>query len=131
MKLMCIAKAKDKSSKNLTHVQQIKSADRRVLSIDVEIKQKWYKYFRKLLNEEYQRRDRGCGISNENVIPGIARDEMVEALNRMKNGNSVGPDGRPVDVWKTLGEKGVNILWQMMSRIYEKEMMLLNVWRER
>ncbi|XP_072375757.1 uncharacterized protein [Diabrotica undecimpunctata] len=80
-------------------------------------------YFRKLINEDYQIRDRGCGISNENVIPGIARDEVLDALNRMKSGKEVGPNGMPVEVCKALGEEGVDILWQMMSRIYEEERM--------
>ncbi|CAG9832319.1 unnamed protein product [Diabrotica balteata] len=90
-RLYTIAKARDQASKDLTHVRQVNSADRKVLRTDVE---------------EHQRIDRICGISNENVIPGIARDK-VKALNKTKKRRAVGPDGIPVEVWKAIGKERI------------------------
>ena len=37
----------------------------------------------------------------------------------MKNGKATGMDGIPVEVWKYLGEEGIDMLWDMMQGIYE------------
>jgi len=37
----------------------------------------------------------------------ITREEVKEALRKMKSGKAVGPDSIPVKVWKSLGEDGV------------------------
>ena len=48
---------------------------------------------------------------------------MERALDKMKNGKAVGPDGIPVEVWKCLGREGVDILWDLFSKIYHQEKM--------
>ena len=30
-------------------------------------------------------------------------------------------DGIPVEVWKCLGEEGIDMLWDLMQRIYEQD----------
>ena len=37
----------------------------------------------------------------------ITREEVKEALRKMKSGKAVGPDNIPVEVWKSLGEESV------------------------
>ncbi|XP_072377956.1 uncharacterized protein [Diabrotica undecimpunctata] len=54
-RLYSIAKVRDEISQDLTHIRQIKSADGRVLRSDVQIKRRWYEYFRMLLNEELKK----------------------------------------------------------------------------
>ena len=39
----------------------------------------------------------------------------------MNNGKAMGPDGIPVDVWKSLGEKGVDMLLDLLQKIFEQE----------
>ena len=39
----------------------------------------------------------------------------------MKKGKATGMDGIPVEVWKSLGEEGIDMLWDMMQGIYEQE----------
>ena len=39
----------------------------------------------------------------------------------MKNGNATGMDGIPVEVWKCLGEEGIDMLWDLMKGICEQE----------
>ncbi|XP_072380840.1 uncharacterized protein [Diabrotica undecimpunctata] len=128
-RLYSIARASNKASKDLTYVLQIKGADGRVLRTGVEIKQKSYEYLSKFLNEKHQRSDKACATPNKNVIPEITREEVIKTLNRSMNGKALGPDGIPVEVWKALGEKGIDILWQMVSKIHEEER-IPNAWRE-
>jgi len=40
----------------------------------------------------------------------ITREEVKEALRKMKVGKVVGPDSIPVEIWKSLGEEGVKWL---------------------
>ena len=41
----------------------------------------------------------------------------------MQNGKAVGPDGIPVEVWKSLGEEGVDMLLDLLQNIFEQEKM--------
>ncbi|XP_072398114.1 uncharacterized protein [Diabrotica undecimpunctata] len=100
-RLYNIAKERDKSSKDLTRVRQNKNADGRVLRTDVKIKQRWYEYFSKLLDEKNQRRE--CRIINENV--------------RLK-------------VWKALGEERVVFFVVNDEQDIYKEEKMPNAWRE-
>ena len=78
-------------------------------------------YFDKLLNEENPRSIFGDGVPNEGLTQGISRNEVKVAISRMKNGKATGMDGIPVEVWKCLGEEGIDMLWDMMQGIYEQE----------
>ena len=35
----------------------------------------------------------------------------------------MGPDGIPVEVWKSLGEEGVDMLLDLLQKIFEQEKM--------
>jgi len=48
----------------------------------------------------------------------ISKEEVNEALRRMKYGKVVGPDLIPVEVWKSLGQVGVNWLTELFTVIF-------------
>jgi len=100
-----------------------------VLSDEKEIKNIWKVYFEKLLNEENERRVFGEGIANERETPGIERSEVRQALKKMKNAKATGPDGIPAEVWKSLGDEGVYLLWDLFRKVYDQEKMP-DAWRE-
>ena len=77
----------------------------------------------KLLNEENPRTVFGDGVPNEGLTPAINREEVEVALKGMKHGKAIGPDGIPVEVWKTLGEEVVGILLDLLQKIFEREKM--------
>ena len=52
-------------------------------------------------------------MPNEGLTQGISRDEVKIAISRMKNGKATGMDGIPVEVWKCLGEEGIDMLWDL------------------
>ena len=76
---------------------------------------------KKKLNEENPRSIFDDGVPNEWLTQGISRDEVKVAVSRMKNGKATGMDGIPVEVWKCLGEEGIDMLWDLMQGIYEQE----------
>ena len=41
----------------------------------------------------------------------------------MKHGKAMGPDGIPVEVWTSLGEEGVDMLLDLLQKIFEQEKM--------
>ena len=128
-KIFRMAKARNKATKDFTHIKQMKDEHGSVLTENDKIKCRWESYFNRLLNEENPRVVFGNGAPNEGITPGICREEVRKALYKMKNGKACGPDEIPVEVWKSLGEDGVDVLWDLMQKIYQKEEMP-NEWRD-
>ena len=128
-KIYSLAKRRNKAAKDLTQITQIKSETGEILSNEQEIKARWKIYFERLLKEENGRRIFGEGTANERETLGIARDEVVVALKGMKNGKATGPDEIPAEVWKALGEEGVDLLWDLLKKVYDQEKMP-DAWRD-
>ena len=63
------------------------------------------------------------GVPNEGLTLAINSGEVEVALKGMKHGKAMGPDGIPVEVWKSLGEGGVDMLLDLLQKIFEQEKM--------
>ena len=124
-----LAKSRNRATKDLTQIKQMKNAEGFVLREESEIRNRWKVYFEKLLNEENERRYIEEGTENERETPAIEKQEVQLALRRMKNGKASGPDEIPAEAWKSLGDEGINLLWELFRKIYDKEKMP-NAWRE-
>ena len=79
-----------------------------------KIIERWKGYYGKLLNEENPRAVFGDGVPNEGSTREINREEVEVALKEMKNGKAMGPDGISVEIWKSLGEEGVDMLLDLL-----------------
>ena len=123
-----IVKSRDKASKDMTHIRQIKDKNGRILSKEESIRARWKEYFEKLLNEENPRIIIGDGNPHQRIVQDINREEVKRALDKMKKGKAVGPDGIPAEVWKCLGREGIHILCDLMCKMYHQERMP-NMWR--
>ena len=128
-KVFKLAKRRNKSTKDITHIRQIKDERGVVLSRERDILTRWKSYFEKLLNEENERLMREDGEPNEQLVGEITRQEVERALKKMKNGKSMGPEGIPVEAWRALGGEGVDIVHQLIREIMEKEV-IPEKWRE-
>uniref|UniRef100_A0A8D8YAF2 Craniofacial development protein 2 n=3 Tax=Cacopsylla melanoneura TaxID=428564 RepID=A0A8D8YAF2_9HEMI len=128
-RLLRIAKAKDRESKDVTVIKQIKDKEGNVLQDHNHIKERWREYFEGLLNEENLRDIFESGVENLGVVKEVSREEIEKALKKMKNGKAVGVDGIPVEVWKCLGEEGIDILWDLMMKCMDQER-IPNEWRK-
>ena len=53
----------------------------------------------------------------------VSREEVKSALRRMKKGKEVGPDELPVEVWKCMGEMGIEFLTRLFNRLLMGERM--------
>ena len=47
--------------------------------------------------------------------------EVKNVLRRMKKGKAVGPDELPVEVWKCMGEMGIEFLTKLFNRLLVSE----------
>ena len=53
----------------------------------------------------------------------VSRRKVKNALRRMKKDKAVGPDELPVEVWKCMGEMGINFLTRLFNRLLIGERM--------
>ena len=100
-----IAKARNRATKDLTHIKQIKDKNGGILTREDDIKIRWKEYFGNLLNEENPRSVRGDGVPVERQVPRISRREVRRALGKMKKGKAVRPDGIPLRFGGVWGKK--------------------------
>ena len=76
------------------------------------------------MNEENDReaRKKEAEVVNEEVNC-VSRKEVKIALRRMKKSKAVGPDKLQVQVWKFMGEMGIEFLTRLFNKILVDEWM--------
>ncbi|XP_063599473.1 uncharacterized protein LOC134775795 [Penaeus indicus] len=82
-----IAKARDKASKDIVHIIQIK--------------------------------DNNGSVPTREKPDDLSSLEVKKALIKMKNGKGVGPDEILIEAWKCLGDEGVDIILDLLRKIYQ------------
>ena len=75
-KIFSLAKMRNKSTKDITHIRQIKDRDGKVLRKERDIIKRWKDYFEDLLNEENERFLRGEGYPNYGPGTEITKAEV-------------------------------------------------------
>ena len=116
-----LAKARSRQKKDLGTVKFIKDEGGRVLLRQEDIKLRWHQYFSQLLNEtrgreeEIQQTSYLQRAQEHGSIIDITTAEVGEALKKMGRSKAVGPDNIPIEVWMSLGEKGIQWLTKMSS----------------
>jgi len=94
-------------------VRHIKDEDDKVLVEDTKVQERWQSYFYKLFNGERfdvsQHTEHLAREEQQNSRPYrlITKEELKEALRRIKGEKAVFPDSIPVEVWKSLCEEVV------------------------
>jgi hypothetical protein len=108
-----MAKSRERKTRDINQVKCIKDATKRFLTKDEDIKNMWREYFDKLFNEDSASSSIELDISSDDLnrqfVRRIQEFEVKDALKRMKGGKAMGPDGIPIEVWRTLGD--VVIIW--------------------
>ena len=108
--------------KDVQHVRVIKDKNGNVMVNLEAVLKRWKEYFEKLMNKENNRDPRTEEMVNEEVNC-ISREEVKNALRRMKKGKAVGPDELPVEFWKCMGEMGIKFLTRLFNRLLVGEQM--------
>ena len=117
-----LARQKDRAEKDVQHVRAIKDENGKfggnVMVNSEAVLRRWKEYFKKLMNEENNRysRKEEAEVVNEEVNC-VSREEVKNALRRMKNFKAFGPDELPVEIWKCMGEMGIKFLTRLFNRL--------------
>ena len=106
-----LARQRDRAGKDVQHVRVIKDENGNVMVNSEAVLKRWKNYFEKLMNEENNREPRTeeAEVVNKEVNY-LSREEVKNALKRMKKGKAVGSDELPVEVWKCMEEMGIKFL---------------------
>ena len=89
---------------------------------EVKIKERWREYFSNLLNVENAREQLG-EVPAEGAVQEISREEVKKAIESIKKGKAAGCSGLPRDLIKHLGESGVDMMHEILKRVWEEEQM--------
>ena len=119
-----LARQRDRAGKDVQHVRVIKDKNGNVMVNSEAVLKRWKEYFEKLMNEENNRdpRTEETEVVNEEVNC-ISREEVKNALRRMKKDKAIGPVELPVEVWKGMGEMGIKFLTRLFNRLLMGERM--------
>jgi hypothetical protein len=108
-----MAKSQERKTRDIIQVKCIKDVTEWLLTKDEDIKNRWQKYFDKLFNEDSGSSSIALDISsdylNRQFVHRIQKSDVKDVLKRMNGGKVMGPDGIPIEVWRTLGD--VKIVW--------------------
>ena len=118
-----VAKQMASSRRDIGEVNVIKDQTREMLIDEVKIKERWREYFSNLLNVENAREQLGEVPAVEGPVHEISREEVKNAIKRMKKGKSPGCSGLPIDLIKHIGESRVDMMHDILKRVWEVEQM--------
>ncbi|KAL5131607.1 putative RNA-directed DNA polymerase from transposon BS [Glycine soja] len=122
-----LAKGRERKTRDLDHVKCVKDEEGKVLVHEKDIKERWKVYFHNLFNDEYGYDSSSLDTREEDrnykYYRRIQKQEVKEALKRMSNGKAVGPDNIPIEVWKTLGDRGLEWLTKLFNEIMRSKRM--------
>ncbi|KAH1219602.1 LINE-1 retrotransposable element ORF2 protein [Glycine max] len=122
-----LAKGRERKTRNLDQVKCVKDEEDKVLVHEKDIKERWKAYFHNLFNDEYGYDSSSLDTREEDrnykYYRRIQKQEVKEALKRMSNGKAVGPDNIPIEVWKTLGDRGLEWLTELFNEIMRSKRM--------
>ena len=107
----------DRAGKDVQHVMVIKVENGNVMVNSEALLKRWKEYFEKLMNEENDRdpRTEKAELVNEEAHC-VSKEEVKNALKRMKKGKAVGQDELPVEVWKCMGKIRIKFLNRLFNR---------------
>ncbi|KAL5190235.1 LINE-1 retrotransposable element ORF2 protein [Glycine soja] len=118
---------RERKTRDLDQVKCVKDEEGKVLVHEKDIKERWKAYFHNLFNDGYGYDSSSLDTREEDrnykYYRRIQKQEVKEALKRMSNGKAVGPDNIPIEVWKTLGDRGLEWLTELFNEIMRSKRM--------
>ncbi|KAH0664891.1 hypothetical protein KY285_026097 [Solanum tuberosum] len=124
-KLYRLAKARERKARDLDQVKCIKDEEGKVLVDETSIKQRWRRYFHKLLNEKgggdivLGDLAHSEGLRDFGYCRCFRIEEVIRAISRMSRGRATGPDEIPVDFWKSTDKAGLEWLTGLFNVIFK------------
>ncbi|KAL6570399.1 hypothetical protein OROMI_014913 [Orobanche minor] len=128
-----LARMRERKTRDIGKVKCVKDTDQKVLVQDKEIKERWRSYFDTLFNGHQEQDIGNLNISssmvNREFKRRIQKGEVTMALKKMGSKKAEGPDGIPIEVWRCLGERGIDWLTMLFNKIWRSNKMP-SAWRK-
>jgi hypothetical protein len=106
-----MAKNRERKTRDIIQVKCIKDETERLLIKDEDIKNRWREYFNKFFDEDSGSSSIELDISsddlNKKFMRRIQESEVKDALKKIKEGKLMGPDGIPIEVWRSFGDVAI------------------------
>ena len=119
-----LARQRHQAGKDVQQVRMMKDKDGNVMTDEESVLRMWKEYYMGLMNEDNERERREIDGERVNLeVDSVSKEEVMENMQRMKNGKAVGPYDIPVVVWKCLGESALKFLKKLYNRTMESERM--------
>uniref|UniRef100_A0A8I6YFU2 Reverse transcriptase domain-containing protein n=1 Tax=Hordeum vulgare subsp. vulgare TaxID=112509 RepID=A0A8I6YFU2_HORVV len=122
-----MAKIRERKTRYVGDVKCIKDGDDQLLVKDEAIKRRWREYFDNLYNGEVDSStielDDSFDDTSMCFVRRIQECEVKEALKGMKVGKVMGPDGIPIEVWRSLGDIAIVWLTKLFNLIFRSNKM--------
>ncbi|KAL6588053.1 hypothetical protein OROMI_001031 [Orobanche minor] len=119
-----LARMRERKTRDIGKVKCVKDIDQKVLVQDKEIKERWRSYFDTLFNG-HQEQDIGnlnipSSMVNREFKRRIQKGEVTMALKKMGSKKAEGPDGIPIEVWRSTME-AIYLIRQLMEHYRDKK----------
>ena len=103
-----LTRQRNRAGKNVQDVRIIKDENGYVIISSETMLKRWKDYFEKQINEENDREPKTeeAELVNKEVNC-VSREELKNALRRVKQVKAAGLDELPIEVWKCMGETGI------------------------
>ena len=103
-----LTRQRNRAGKNVQDVRIIKDENGYVIISSETMLKRWKDYFEKQINEENDREPKTeeAELVNKEVNC-VSREELKNALRRVKQVKASGLDELPIKVWKCMGETGI------------------------
>ena len=118
-----VAKQRARSRRDIGEVNVIKDQIGEMLTDEVNNRERWREYFSNLLNVENVREHLVEVPAVEGPGQEISREDVKKAIESMKKGKTAGCSGLPIDLIKHLGESGVDMMHEILKKVWEEEQM--------
>ena len=115
-KIYKIARAGQIRRQDLGKIGMIKDRNGRILQDEEQIKNRWKEYFNILLNVENERGELDEVAKTEGPINQISREEIKEAMRKMKSEKAAGPSEVVIELIKAMGANGENWTLELAVR---------------
>jgi hypothetical protein len=128
-----MAKSQERKMRDIIKVKCIKDATKRLLTKDEDIKNRWREHFDKLFNEDSGSSSIELDIFSDDLnrqfMHRIQESGVKDVLKRMKGGKAMGPDGIPIEAWRTIGDVAIVWLTKLFNLIFRSNKMP-DEWRQ-
>ena len=107
------------------HIDMVKDKDGNLLTKDDEIRKRWSEHFDEVLNRPVPSSVADIHEETEcidNIEVGyITRDEIRNAMHKMKKGKAAGIDSITIELLRAGGDVAIEVLYELFTKIWDKE----------